>query len=245
MKQITIISFILIILLQFTSCKRAPLSTGEMTTEVRQLEHFSKLKLFNNVNVTIMPCDTFMIEISAGKNLIKNITSEVNNDTLIIKNNNLCNWLRDYDSPVNATIYLKKLYYIHYESVGDLKCNKPLIDCNNNFYLFVDEGSGNIDLELYYKDVTLFFDDGSCVINIDGYADNAYITNKTFGILDAGDLQARYVNVLSNSPNETYIHCINTLTAQIMSIGNIYYRGTPDSISVNKSFNAKGELIPY
>ena len=88
MKQITIISFILIILLQFTSCKRVPLSTGEMTTEVRQLEHFSKLKLFNNVNVTIMPCDTFMIEISAGKNLIKNITSEVNNDTLIIKNNN-------------------------------------------------------------------------------------------------------------------------------------------------------------
>lgn len=85
MKQITIISFILIILLQFTSCKHVPLSTGEMTTEVRQLEHFSKLKLFNNVNVTIMPCDTFMIEISAGKNLIKNITSEVNNDTLIIK----------------------------------------------------------------------------------------------------------------------------------------------------------------
>ncbi len=245
MKQITIISFILIILLQFTSCKRVPLSTGEMTTEVRQLEHFSKLKLFNNVNVTIMPCDTFMIEISAGKNLLKNITSEVNNDTLIIKNNNLCNWLRDYDSPVNATIYLKKIYYIHYESVGDLKCNESLIDYNNNFYLFVDEGSGNIDLELYYKDVTLFVDDGSCVINIDGYADNAYITNKTFGILDAGDLQARYVNVLSNSPNETYIHCINTLTARIMSIGNIYYRGTPDNISVNKSFNAKGELIPY
>ena len=106
-RNVIAILFILVSLM-VTSCQKmdALFKNGEPVTEYRTVgQNFTVVSMFNNVNVKLVQDRHPHLELTCPKNLIEKVTTEVKNDTLVIKNENDFNWIRSYDYSIDLTVY--------------------------------------------------------------------------------------------------------------------------------------------
>ena len=76
----------------------APVNVEIAVTEYRDVNQpFTVVSMFNNVNVKLVHDRHPHLELTCPKNLIEKVTTEVNNDTLVIRNENNFNWIRSFD----------------------------------------------------------------------------------------------------------------------------------------------------
>src|SRR5687767_8835474 len=101
-------------------------STGSITSDNRNLEAFHTMQVEDNVDVWIIPDSETFVEVKAGSNLIENVTTEVSNGRLTIRNINKCNWVRDYDKPVEAWVHTPLFRNIYHLGSGKLTSTSPI-----------------------------------------------------------------------------------------------------------------------
>ena len=143
-----IISIIIITLFAISCSKTNPgdcfKNTGSVSTEVRVATPFSYLHMNNNVDVFLTYDQNYAIEVRAGKNIIPGIKTTIERNTLTISNENTCNWVRSYSSPIEVYISVPKLDSIVYQSSGNLTSVNQFI--GDSIKLDVLEGAGSINL---------------------------------------------------------------------------------------------------
>ncbi len=243
------------------SCKKTPLSIGEITTQQRTIStYFDKVKILDNINLTFVKSDCNKVEITTGKNLIDNILTEVNtNDSVLtIKNDNKLDWIRPYDYTLDLKLYYKDINYVLLATSGNVSTeNQFNSDTIYNphpgdtltsplMYVFeIDGASGEIDLTLNncpYLFVN--YEYGTCKVVVHG-ENNQYfrVRHKSYGDLNAIDYQAERVSVTNKSVGDCYVQASERITAAIDKNGNIYYKGEPVSIDCIYGPNATGRLI--
>ena len=232
----------------FTSCKKAPLTVGPIVTQVRELDNFTEVHVNEYINLSLVRSDTCYIEITTGKNIIDNITTEVNNGILTICNTTTCNWIRPYNYKCEATLYFKDITNFIFASSGTLetKNNYTGYIQSPNFYRFeVDGGSGDIDLNVNNcNDLRIVYRYGISRLDLHGSNKGFVIYKRSYGIIDARNYDAEVVNVTTESPSDCFISANSYIEAEINDIGNIYYKGEPDSTSVTYGEYARGQLLP-
>lgn len=226
------------------SCKKVPLTNGKVITETRELPTFNELKLYDNIDVTLISSDISKIEITTGENLLPNIMIDVVDGALFLKNENTCNWIRSYDCPLEAKIYFSgDITSIYYESVGFLKTNDYIMDdSTSRFDLQIEDGSGEINLKINCNSLYITSNFGTNDMIFEGKADYTYISQRGLGPIKAENFQTKIADVYSYSSNNIYINGYEKLNAYIYNIGSIYYKGNP-TINSYISPLAKGKLI--
>lgn len=250
MNRKLLIILALCFLASFVSCKRAPLTVGPIVTQVRELPNFSEVYLNDNINLSLVRSDTCYIEITTGKNIIDNITTEVRNGNLTISNTTTCNWIRPYDYELEATLYFKDIKNFEFASSGTLTTkntyNGALAEDGDFYRFMVDGGSGDIDLNLNNcKDFRIVYQYGTSRLDIHGTDNsNLVIYKRSYGIIDAAHYDAVLVNITSQSHSDCFINASERINAVINGLGDVYYKGEPDSISVTYGEFAKGRLLP-
>ena len=249
MKHNLLIIIILCIFTALPSCKRAPLTIGPIVTQTRELDDFSELYLNDNINLSLVRSDTCYIEITTGKNIIDNITTEVNDGVLTINNNTTLNWLRPYDYQLDATLYYKDIFFLMFTASGTLvsENNYNGVPEGNHYYtIIVDGGSGDIDLNVNdCKRLHIYYKYGTSRLTLHGDNNQTISVNKkSYGIFDARNCAAQKVIINSmSSYSDCFVNATERLDATINGAGNIYYKGDPDTISVTYGEFAKGKLI--
>ena len=249
MKHKLLIILILCILTALSSCKKAPITVGSIVTQSRELSNFTEVNVNDNINLALVRSDTCYIEITTGKNIIDNITTEVNNGILTICNTTSLNWIRPYDYTLEVTLYFKDITNFIFASSGTLetKNNYTGILSNGDFYRFeIDGGSGDIDLNVNNcDDFHVAYHYGTSRLNLYGANNQKLVINKrSYGMIDARNYDAKTVDVTSNSACDCYISASESIDATINHFGNIFYKGDPDSIQVTYGEYAKGKLLP-
>jgi hypothetical protein len=254
-----------ILLLAFASCAKDPFgcfkSTGPITTEVRPFGYYNAVLLMHNIDVTFIQTDdpsNHRIEITAGKNLLKKIRSESEQfilvipgdsiiptivDTLqrmVLSSDNQCNWVRSYEKPIEAKIYYSEIRHIEYRSIGNVIFEDTIR--SDNFRIDIFEGSGNIELLLNTDNSFLAFHYGTAELTAKGLSGINYLYQASFGPIHAEELRTEFTYMENRSTNDTYVNAITHLGVTISSIGNVYYRGDPPSIFLNRS--GSGQLLP-
>lgn len=229
-----------------SSCKKSPLTNGKVITETRELSSFNTLYLYDNIDVTLIRSDSYKIEITTGENLMLNIISEVDGKSLILRNDNICNWLRSYDIPHEAKIYYKSgINSIVYESVGNLYSENGISeDTLTRFELKIEDGSGDINLKIICNDLYISAQKGTNEITLNGNANYTNISHRGLGPINMLNLPSNKIDVYSYESNDIYIFCKEQLSAEIYDIGDIYYKGNPEIKSYISPY-AKGKLIKY
>ena len=250
MKRKLLIILILCFLATFSSCKKAPLTVGSIVTEIRQLPDFYEVHVNDNINISLVRSDTCYIEITTGKNIIDNITTEVNNGVLSICNTTTCNWIRPYDYTLHATLYFKDITNFIFASSGtlDTKNNYTGQIASPNYYRFeIHGGSGDVDLNVNNcNDLRIVYQYGSSHLNLHGEDNhNLVIYKRSYGVIEAQNYDAETVHVTTDSPSDCYISASESIDATINNLGNIYYKGDPASIQVTYGEFAKGKLLPF
>jgi hypothetical protein len=246
MKRNVIAVLFFLVSLMVASCSKmeALFTNGEPITEQRSLGHrFIAIKMYNNVNVKLVHDNHPRLELTCPKNLIEKIMTEIDGDTLVIKNENDYNWLRSFDYSIDLTVYYDSLRQIDFASVGDLRCTDSIkgikeltIDSTDavfdsvwtrSFYLNVKEGCGDIDLTFCCDVVKNNFSNGTSLVTLRGTAQYTEIMMRSYGAIHAENLNSNFVRVQSHSTNDAYVWARTKLTVWLYSIGNVYYKGNP------------------
>lgn len=228
-----------------SSCKKGAItdcfySTGKMSKESRSVDNFNSILLKDNVSLVLIKSENNSIMVEAGSNLINKIKTEVNeNGVLVIKNENNCNWIRNYDSPVNVYLNYIDIDSIEYRSIGDISTIDTL--ATDTLWLKVMEGAGQINLELNVLRLYCSLHYGTADIILNGISGLSYVYSASFGLIDMLNLDSKIAFVNNRSSNDIYITANLQLGAIIENIGNIYYAGNPTKVDLDKT--GSGELI--
>ena len=232
-----------------SSCKKAPLTVGPIVTQTRELNDFTEVHVNGYINISLVRSDSCYFEITTGKNIIDNITTEADNGILTICNTTTLNWIRPYEYKCEATLYFKDITNFIFASSGTLvtKNNYTGELASPDFYRFeIDGGSGDVDLNVNNcNDLRIVYQYGSSHLAIHGEDNhNLVIYKRSYGVIDARNFNAETVHVTTESPSDCFISASESIDATIKNLGNIYYKGDPDTIQVTYGEFAKGRLLP-
>lgn len=234
---------LIISILLFPGCEKicdCAKSTGEIQSEIRYPASFNRIELNNNIDLIVHIDSIPKIKITAGKNLISEIETTIDNGTLKISNKNNCNWVRDFNPKIVAEIWTPSLNALWIEdATGDIYFEDSL-DCNP-FVFDSFSSTGVFHFKLKGEEARLNINTGSADINATGKVTNFYLYGAGYGKLDCVNLQSDFVFVTNKGTNNFYVDAQQLLEASIFGVGNIYYKGSPASI-VKKEFS-KGKLI--
>ena len=198
---------------------------------------------------------------------IVELIPEYEENRLIIRNENSCNFVRDYKKPIEATVYFYEINHIEYRSNGDITFedpiklesshiiyvdDRPVIDSTMRFMMNIYEGSGNISLKVNDADQPIIkpsfcylnYQYGTADVKFEGSAEVFFLYQVSFGKTDALDFLNDFVYIENRSPNDCYIHAMLGLGATINGTGNVYYMPEDSLKSITYSGTGPGQLIP-
>ena len=211
----------------------------KITQTERYIGPFRAVVLKDNVNLYLRQSDTARLVLEAGSNLMKKIYTDVQDSVLYIGNNNSCNWVRSYKKPINVYLDFIALDSIEFRSNGTVNNYDTLrLD---TLKIEVKEGAGLVALtvDVYELHTNLHY--GTAEIKMSGRCVLSYVYSGGFGLIDNRNLNVRQVYTDNRSSNDIYLNANEVLEVTIHNIGNVYYKGKPDKIKLNRI--GTGELI--
>jgi hypothetical protein len=210
--------------------------------QARELSEFNEVTIFNKMNLTIRQGNDYKIEIVCGKNLLKNISTEVNNGVLYIENNNKCNFVRGYKKTINIILIVPFIKKVVNNGVGPISFDENF---KQDTVTVRANSSGDIYVNgTFVKIKTSSHGNGDVYIN--GKTDTLYVYMNGTNFVEAKELKiANYVfvetfsigNCSVNSPQNGPLEC------NIWSDGNINYYGMPAYTTNFSKGSQKGRLI--
>jgi len=241
MENKIIFAGLLIALLSVFGCDKGQLfdSTGSITTEVREMGAITTVAVYDNVNLIFTNrIDSGTIKVSAGENIIRNISTEYADNTLTIKNKNKNNWTRDLNPDIRVYLPCAGIEKIRHESVGVISCDTALT--GNTLRIEVFYGNGMIDLELFYNQITVSnFSDGITDVVLKGQCNSLILYHVNYAPFDCRKLQAQKAKVTEVGIQNCFVSASERLEPIIRNYGNIYYYGNPEIVNYTNTGNGK------
>ncbi len=216
-------------------------NTGPIIKEERRVGDFDSINVQDYVNLILSQDSINKVVVEAGQNIISGITTEVINNQLFIDNTLKCNWLRSYSKPINVYISVKNLMKIYYLSSGNITSTNILK--SNVLILDIWGGCGSIDLDLGVYQGFFLLHLGTVDITLHGNCTVCSMYQGDFGTFQCKEMKTDFNYITNKGSNDCYVNVNRYLNATIGSIGNIYYTGNPDSVTVH--INGAGQLIHF
>jgi hypothetical protein len=216
-------------------------SEGPQTTEERLLNPIDSVKLTKNVDLVVHYDSLYHMRVTAGSHLLEKIETNINYRTLSISNTNKFNWVRKLDPTIIVEIWVPTLKSIFVENAsGDINFEDTLRADRFDFNSF---GSiGTFRLLLKCKESYLKMHTGASDMKVRGQNEYNLIYNAGDGKFDCLELQTNQTYLINRGTNDVFSNVKIDFFAKLQSIGNIYYKGTPSTITTE--ITGKGKVIP-
>ncbi len=212
--------------------------TGPVVTNAVAITDFDKISLHDNINLVLVSGNERMVLVEAGKNLISKISFNLTDNTLIIENQNTCNWVRDYKA-INVYVTNPSLTEVHMHGYGSLISKDTLhtqtlsiiaSESPSDINLVIDGASLNI----VSNSLANFTIRGSLdYLNVGFYLNDG----KFFG----KNLRAKQVDIDHNGTNTIMVSPSDELLGTIGNSGNVEIYTDPPMIDMK--YLGSGRLI--
>ncbi len=204
-------------LMLFTSCSDKDddlfIGSQNLTSEMRQVDEFTKLKSTGVFEVNITQGDSQAVEITADDNIIGRVRTKVVDGELRLELPS--DTYRDIT--LRAKIQVQQLNGIQNSGVGDVVASN--INSDQSFSIS-NSGDAGIRISGTSKSLTCFNEGTGDINGFDFLVDDADLE-----IIGSGSIE---------------ISCVETLTGEISGSGNISYKGNP---SVSTNIMGSGKII--
>lgn len=204
-------------------------STGPMHNELRHVGDLHTIDLDDRVDVVLEPRDHGTVVVEAGRNLLDQVSTEVENGVLRIRNENRCNWVRSFKPRITVHVPIDQVATLLLRGTGNVTGNGTIE--RERFTIEQHGAQGSCDLTLDVQRVDVALHTGAGDVTLHGRCTGvANLYNGIMGPIDASDMIARFVNI--NNSGVTDIRCAvdDWLDVQIHDAGDVYYRGDPNGI---------------
>jgi hypothetical protein len=216
-------------------------SWGDEMTETRDVTgNFTRIRLENDIDLSITQGDSYSITVTGGENILSGIITEISDSSLIIRNENRYNWVRSYDNKLIVYVTLPHLFQLNYESTGTVTCTDTI--CEDSLFIDSHGGSGYINMLVNTGLAHMSIHRGSADIKAVGYCGSNFIYSASYGVFHCEDLETINTYMLSKGTGNCYIRVLETFEYLLEGKGNIYYWGRP--VDVRGTDTGIGELVP-
>jgi len=218
--------FGLVFLFSMQSCIKDRLASGDIETELREVETFDRLLLEGSMDVVITQDPDYSIKVVAGENKIRHIKTKVSGNTLRIYESN-----NNVQSTTQDRVYVSQSYFesISLDGSGDITGSGITAD---DIDLSID-GSGDIDIDLDVTDKIYFEIDGSGDILVEGSAERFDLDLSGSGSLDARHIPVSEAYIMITGSGEARVQALDLLDVHIHGSGDVYYLGNPAVMQVD------------
>ena len=198
--------------------------SGKIESETREAQDFLVLSIHYPADIVIEQDKDESVKIEADDNLLPQLLTEVNGDTLVIDTKEQI-WSKRVNptARVKITIIVKDLHRIESFGVGNLQVNglkTDELDLNLS-------GAGEMilnDLDARKLEVRLT---GTGAIGASGSADELDLRISGVGDFDAPNLESKVANVRISGAGSATVFVENDLTVRVSGTGSVDYHGSP------------------
>ena len=228
-KSVFLIPLLILSVFILSACQILPWfgarrGSGNLTTEMRQVTDFEAIRLDGAGRVEISQGTTPSLEIQAEDNLINLLTSDVQDNTLVLGYDE-DGWRRTIipTRNINYTLTVTDLSSLVLNGAADIRIHSLQTDT-----LFIEiNGAGNIVIENLSAENLRVNLAGTGSINISGTATDQVINIDGAGNYQGPDLQTQSTSININGLGNGTVWAAETLQVTIAGGGNVSYYGSP------------------
>lgn len=213
-------------------------SAGATTRVERTAAPFHQIYLYDDIDLVLAQDSVEKITVETGSNLQPNISTEILNGVLTIRNNTTCSWLRNPSEKTTVSVTVKNLDKILYAGSGNVRSTDTLR--LERLDILSDIGAGNVELTVDVQLLMAYIHNESADYVLRGRADQCHTYTNARATIDFSDLTVRYYNMGYGAIKDTYIRVTEQIDLEIYYKGNVYYRGEP---KIKTTYHSTGRLI--
>ncbi|MXN91778.1 DUF2807 domain-containing protein [Flavobacterium sp. Sd200] len=201
---------------------------------------FTSIKVGVGIELIIEQGDEQKVTIETGKNIKEYISVTVSNGELLLKNDNNCNWVRDYKSTTVhvTTPHLESIYsetQFAVKSKGVLEFTSLSLMSG----ILSETASGTFELSVNCQNLTVQ-DNQFCYYVINGSTDNLtvnfYAGDARF---EGSGLTVQKLQVFHRSTNDIIANVQQEVTGTLYSTGNLVLKNHPPVVAVNRIYTGQ------
>jgi Putative auto-transporter adhesin, head GIN domain len=189
--------------------------SGQITSESRQVSGFSKVELSGSGELTLEQTGTESLTISAEENLLPKLTSEVSDDTLVLRSTSNAKIIPT--QPIKYSLTVKDLSGLAVSGSGSVTMSK----------LATAALSTNIS--------------GSGAVTASGTADQQDLKISGSGRYQAEQLTSKTVKVDMSGSGVASVHTSDALDLHMSGSGTLTYTGDPKQVT--QQISGSGKVI--
>ena len=244
-----VVSIMLIIMLFSCNKENAPecfQDAGKISRTEVDVDNFSKITVFEKVELILKQGDVQKVEIETGEFLKKEVTASVEGDRLILRNGNGCNFFREYGL---TRVYVTSPNITQIRSSTGLSIRSDGILGYPSLQLFsesftepeAETADGEFDLELDSENVVVIVN-GIAYFKLKGNAGNLSITVAAGDSrIEAETLFVNDVSLNHRGTNDVQINPQQSLSGVIRGTGDVISFNQPTAVDVEELYT--GRLI--
>lgn len=165
-----------------------------------------------------------LMQIEGGENVINNVSVIIDNERLTIKDQNICNWTRDFGKRIKITIYYKELNGLIITDDVSVAAQNTI---DSDSLIIEQKGTGTIDMDVFIDGKLEVNHRGFGEIKLSGYAAIFVPTMYDAGKLYAPNLQGDYTFCYHYGINELHVKPFKALFVLVGNTGATYYYKEP------------------
>jgi hypothetical protein len=221
-------------------------NSGDLVRVTVDLPSFSTITVFENLNLVLKDGPDQLVEIETGEFLLNEVSAEVEGDRLIVRNENSCNFVREYGL---TTIYVTSPNISQVRSSTGLLISSDGVLNYPNLSLVsesfnnpeTETTDGSFDLELNCETVSIVVN-GIAFFKLSGLADNFNVTIAAGDSrIEAENLITQDVGLNHRGSNNIFINPQQRVSGVIRGYGDVISSNRPPEVNVEELFN--GRLI--
>lgn len=213
--------------------------SGKSVSQHIDLEHlnFKGFSIYNDINVNLILDSVNFFQITSYNNKVNQLTYEVVDSLLEIRDKSKCDFLRNNEKETTIDIHYTKLSVLSLNGNGKISSSSPI--SNEILHIYSHSSNGEIDLEVNAASFIVKFVNGTLNGNIKGSANNANLFHFGYSNVNFEELIVDNLRVTNKSDANLYVSSTSSLSVELLSLGNIYYKGNPTTEIVINTMDSK------
>jgi hypothetical protein len=241
MKKTIFLLFICCVSCSINNIETCFKSSGDQISYSPDISGFSKIRIEGGVSLTIKQGLVHQVEIVTGENLMEAVSVVKEDDVLIIRDSNYCNFVRAY-GVTHATVTTPMLTEIRNSSPYDV-IGEGVLEFNSLFLISdttenIEEVNKSGDFRLTINTEQLIISaNGQSIFYISGYTHRATLSfTDEVPRFEGAQLLIDELQILQRSANKMIVNPQDKISGKIYGTGDVISLSRPPIIEVEEFY---------
>lgn len=209
-----------------------------------ELADFSKIRIEQNVSLVLKQGETQEVVLETGENLLPDVLVYVENEVLVVRDNNACNYVRDF-GVTRAIVTSPNISEIRngssYDVIGQGVLNFPALSLVSNTTGGFEDIRKSGDFTLTINTTQLNVEaNGFSGFFIDGKAENATISFEDKSPrFEGANLFVDHLRIFHRSANKMIVNPQLSIRGSIVGVGDVIAITRPGIIEVEELYSGR------